>query len=301
MMMKEYKLYKDLIITGPLSTIILQFLSDMRFSGRKYRSEECYLKSIDETAKEMNCSENDLSQELVEKWIQKNDFESHKTWSNRIVIIRRLAKYMNARGYNAYTTPIIVSKKSTDFVPYIFTKKELQRLFDAADHLPSYANCPNRTIVFSLLIRLLYGCGLRISEALHLKMKDVDLKNGVLCIRQSKFEKSRYVPMDLNLTERCKKYVQLIRNNATAEDFFLPSPDNGPYSHLLEAGVNLVYIRDILGHVDIATTEVYARANLAMKQAALEKVSNISNVNIPSWLNNDSLLEWLNNFNKSLR
>ena len=54
-------------------------------------------------------------------------------------------------------------------------------------------------------------------------MKDVDLKNGVLCIRQSKFEKSRYVPMDLNLTERCKKYVQLIRNNATAEDFFLPS------------------------------------------------------------------------------
>ena len=65
-MMKEYKLYKDLIITGPLSTIILQFLSDMRFSGRKYRSEECYLKSIDETAKEMNCSENDLSQELVE-------------------------------------------------------------------------------------------------------------------------------------------------------------------------------------------------------------------------------------------
>ena len=144
--MKEYKLYKDLIITGPLSTIILQFLSDMRFSGRKYRSEECYLKSIDETAKEMNCSENDLSQELVEKWIQKNDFESHKTWSNRIVIIRRLAKYMNARGYNAYTTPIIVSKKSTDFVPYIFTKKELQRLFDAADHLPSYANCPNRTI-----------------------------------------------------------------------------------------------------------------------------------------------------------
>lgn len=71
--------------------------------------------------------------------------------------------------------------------------------------------------------------------------------------------------------------------------------------HLLEAGVNLVYIRDILGHVDIATTEVYARASLAMKQAALEKVSNISNVNIPSWLNNDSLLEWLNNFNKSLR
>ena len=46
--------------------------------------------------------------------------------------------------------------------------------------------------------------------------------------------------------------------------------------HLLEAGVNIVYIRDILGHVDVSTTEVYARANMAMKQAALEKVSHIS-------------------------
>jgi len=70
--------------------------------------------------------------------------------------------------------------------------------------------------------------------------------------------------------------------------------------HLLEAGVNLVYIRDILGHVDISTTEIYARANLAMKQAALEKVSEISNVSIPSWAKDESLLDWLNNFNKSL-
>ena len=112
-MMKEYKLYKDLIITGPLSTIILQFLSDMRFSGRKYRSEECYLKSIDETAKEMNCSENDLSQELVEKWIQKNDFESHKTWSNRIVIIRRLAKYMNCLLYTSLSLFVVRTKPCT--------------------------------------------------------------------------------------------------------------------------------------------------------------------------------------------
>ena len=41
-------------------------------------------------------------------------------------------------------------------------------------------------------------------------------------------------------------------------------------------GLIIVYIRDILGHVDVSTTEVYARANMAMKQAALEKVSHIS-------------------------
>lgn len=71
--------------------------------------------------------------------------------------------------------------------------------------------------------------------------------------------------------------------------------------HLLEAGVNIVYIRDILGHVDVSTTEVYARANMAMKQAALEKVSHIPAVDIPSWANDHSLIEWLEGFNKSLR
>jgi site-specific recombinase XerD len=71
--------------------------------------------------------------------------------------------------------------------------------------------------------------------------------------------------------------------------------------HLLEAGVNIVYIRDILGHVDVSTTEVYARANMKMKQAALEKVSHISAVEIPSWTRDSALVEWLTDFNKSLR
>ncbi len=71
--------------------------------------------------------------------------------------------------------------------------------------------------------------------------------------------------------------------------------------HLLEAGVNIIYIRDILGHVDVSTTEVYARANIAMKKAALEKVSHISSCELPSWATDSSLLDWLDSFNKSLR
>lgn len=71
--------------------------------------------------------------------------------------------------------------------------------------------------------------------------------------------------------------------------------------HLLEAGVNIVYIRDILGHVDVSTTEIYARANMKMKQAALEKVSHISAVEIPSWATDSELIEWLTSLSKSLR
>ena len=70
--------------------------------------------------------------------------------------------------------------------------------------------------------------------------------------------------------------------------------------HLLEAGVNIIYIRDILGHVDVSTTEVYARASMAMKQTALEKVSYISSCELPAWATDSSLLDWLDSFNKSL-
>jgi len=64
--------------------------------------------------------------------------------------------------------------------------------------------------------------------------------------------------------------------------------------HLLQSGVPLEIIRDFLGHVDVKTTEIYARANLEMKRKALEKVADISPLpKIPSWKQNKTLLEWL--------
>lgn len=67
--------------------------------------------------------------------------------------------------------------------------------------------------------------------------------------------------------------------------------------HLLQAGVNLVYIRDILGHESVQTTEVYARVDSKQKREAIEKAySDVIQKEVPLWLNNDNLLEWLKNF-----
>jgi site-specific recombinase XerC len=71
--------------------------------------------------------------------------------------------------------------------------------------------------------------------------------------------------------------------------------------HLLNAGVNLIYIRDILGHVSIQTTDIYARADSKQKREALEKAY----INLipetdknPLWEKNQNLLEWLKGFRK---
>jgi len=64
--------------------------------------------------------------------------------------------------------------------------------------------------------------------------------------------------------------------------------------HLLQSGISLDMIRDFLGHVDVKTTQIYARANLEMKRNALEKISDPSPVrSIPSWQQNKDLLDWL--------
>jgi site-specific recombinase XerD len=67
--------------------------------------------------------------------------------------------------------------------------------------------------------------------------------------------------------------------------------------HLLQAGVNLVYIRDILGHISIQTTEIYARADSKQKRIALEKAYTNLNADIaPVWENNENLVGWLKRF-----
>ena len=67
--------------------------------------------------------------------------------------------------------------------------------------------------------------------------------------------------------------------------------------HLLQAGVNLVYIRDILGHVSIQTTEIYARADSKQKRTALEKAYvDVNPSEEPMWTTNENLISWLKRF-----
>ena len=69
--------------------------------------------------------------------------------------------------------------------------------------------------------------------------------------------------------------------------------------HLLQSGIDLIYIRDILGHVDVKTTEIYARIDSEMKRKALEKGMNIIPAGKePIWQTNKNLLEWLNSLGR---
>ena len=63
--------------------------------------------------------------------------------------------------------------------------------------------------------------------------------------------------------------------------------------HLLQAGVNIVYIRDILGHASVEITSIYARADVEMKRKAIESVSDKAIPEVPDWTSDNALMEWL--------
>ncbi|MDD4238608.1 MAG: tyrosine-type recombinase/integrase [Desulfotomaculaceae bacterium] len=69
--------------------------------------------------------------------------------------------------------------------------------------------------------------------------------------------------------------------------------------HLLQAGVNLVYIRDFLCHYSVQVTEIYAKADSKQKREAIEKAyTDVTPIEEPIWQKNDGLLDWLKSFNK---
>lgn len=160
-----------------------------------------------------------VSKSAVECWNEKDINETPRNHYYRATEIRRFMQYLEKVGIDAYVDRDIRMVQSS-FVPYIFSHGEIVRLFAAADGLPYTPISPQRVYVMSLLFRMLYGCGLRISEALNLVMADVDLDQGVLHIRNSKFGKERLVPMSESLTFRCSQYVSNVGKHRKDEQHF---------------------------------------------------------------------------------
>ncbi len=72
---------------------------------------------------------------------------------------------------------------------------------------------------------MLYGCGLRVSEATHLRVCDVNLDNGVLTVLDTKSGKDRLVPMDISLIKRCRAYADRLHRISKPDDFFFQTRD----------------------------------------------------------------------------
>ena len=149
-------------------------------------------------------------------------------WERKHSVLDGFYRYAIVRGYvSASPLPRTIPKPLQTFVPYIYSHEELRRLLRA---VVTYDN-PRGTIdpnTFRLLLLLLYGAGLRISEALALTLADVDLTSGVLQIRESKFYKTRLVPIGADLIRLLTPYAIGRRNNPAPDSPFFVSRHGDP-------------------------------------------------------------------------
>jgi len=117
-------------------------------------------------------------------------------------------RFAVGRGYATCSPlPKILPKPANTFTPYIYSNDELQRLVDAAA-LQEHPRKKLQAFTLRTLILVLYGAGLRLSEALHLKLADVNLPDSLLTIRESKFYKTRLVPIGPRLTAELLAYAK---------------------------------------------------------------------------------------------
>lgn len=133
-------------------------------------------------------------------------------------------------GYRTYVPDRLLSgKASTEFCPRILTHAKIHELLRAVDQLTPTAHAPLRHVVMPEVLRLLYGCGLRVNEVLHLRVGDVDLNRGILTVREAKFGKDRLVPPAVALVLRLQRYAATF-GTRSADAFFFPSSYGRPWS-----------------------------------------------------------------------
>lgn len=184
----------------------------------------------------------------------------------------------------------------------------------------------------AVLLSVLYDTGARVQELIDLTAADVRLDSPAQVRILGKGRKIRIVPLMDNTATLLRNYLhenQLDHPEKSAYPLFQNHQGNkftrvginyilqkyerklqamyphfkqtiSPHTlrhtkgmHLLQGGVSLDVIRDFLGHADIKTTEIYAKANLEMKRAAIEKISPAPTPKIPAWKENKNILKWL--------
>jgi integrase/recombinase XerD len=149
-----------------------------------------------------------LTRATAEAWVASDPNLAPASRSYRLSTLRILARYLIQQHPETYV-PGPAPGLTSRFRPHIYTPAEIQSLLKEASLLKPMDSLRPRTFV--TLIGLLYCTGLRVSEALGLRLADVDVNEGLLIVRNAKFHKTRAVPLQSNAKEAVAAYVDARR------------------------------------------------------------------------------------------
>jgi integrase len=149
-----------------------------------------------------------INTKLALQWATQPTDAQPAQWANRLGMVRCFAKYLSAIDPRTEIPPEeLLPYRYHRKPPYIYTEADISKLINAAKKLPSPRGL--RASTFSTLFGLLAVTGMRMSEPINLDRKDVDLQHGILTVRQTKFDKSRLIPVHISTMDKLREYAHL--------------------------------------------------------------------------------------------
>lgn len=212
---------------GIFAELLTEFVAFKRSLGFKYDTVADELYRFSKFSTTFEASELALTKEIVQAWNTKRPNEGRRNNARRVYTVRQFALYLNTKGYKAYIAPPAKNSRDYTFIPYIFTHNEIERILNNSDQLFPHRRS-TLPLIMPVILRMLYSCGLRISEAVHLLNKHVNLQDGILEIKNSKFGKDRLVPMSESMTDICREYYSKLHKHSSIEDYFFIKEDRKP-------------------------------------------------------------------------
>ena len=265
-------------------------------------------------------------------WLQASRHNSTSTRNQRLAAVASFYRWLQSQDpallARCQDILAIPAKRQTQPAVHHLTVEQTRRLLAAPDRSTRHGRRD------ATLLATLYDTAARVQELADLTVRDIRLQPPALIAVTGKGRKTRHVPLTENTAALLDTYLSEHGLNKTGHHdhplFFnqhrsklsrggiawitrkyqtmtadptLANADITPHTlrhskamHLYEAGIPLPYIRDILGHVDLSTTEIYARASTEAKRRALEAAyTDIVTNDLPEWNQDPGLLNWLAN------
>jgi site-specific recombinase XerD len=236
-------------------------------------------------------TELDSEQVLDYLHLVKADGSPSATFFKFTVYGMRYACKLRGLPYQQFSLPSI---KHNDKLPVVLNGPEVKALMKSCDLLKH-----------RLLIGLCYGCGLRCAEVRQLRIGDVDTERGMVHVHQGKGNKDRCLPMGTMLARGIRSYIdaekprqfllegtsgeaysqrgaqwaitQAVKKSGIVKEVTLHTLRHTYATHLLEQGINILAIKELLGHAHINTTMIYlhlARPSVKMAFSPMDTLYN---------------------------
>ena len=203
-----------------LAEPIRTFVEYKRALNRKYRPESAALRLFDRYLCEHDATGwNSIDSVLIEDFLQSRPRSRPRSYNHLLGVLHRFFEWAVLQDFVA-SNPVKATRRRDigKRIPYLFDLNDAQRLLELVRKLPDRSRAPCRAQTYEMIFALLYGLGLRVGEAVRLKLGDVDFQRDTLFVRETKFSKSRLVPLGPRLATRLRDYIEKRHGGTSASD-----------------------------------------------------------------------------------